>query len=156
MTKSWLVSVLYLIGLKGSASFLDQSLSEVKKNHAILDYLRSSIDNCLHYFGRNGINGIWPSHKNKCLAKKLLNNYSRSKSWPWLRVLHYVSTRFGNRKNSLHNYFATYFHSMVSHAVMVIVGLLLRSEVIQPGILVHKSRLKCPERWIEIKENSLG
>ena len=53
---------------------------------------------------------------------------------------------FRNRENSLHNYFATYFDSMVSHAVMVIVGLLLRSEVIQPGILVHKSRLKCPER----------
>ena len=129
---------------------------KLRKTNAILDYLRSSIDNCLHYFGRNGINGIWPSHKNKCLAKKLLNNYSRSKSWPWLRVLHYVSTRFGNRENSLHNYFATYFDSMVSHAVMVIVGLLLRSEVIQPGILVHKSRLKCPERWIEIIENSLG
>ena len=37
---------------------------------------------------------------------------------------------------------------------MVIVGLLLRSEVIQLGILVHKSGLKCPERWIEIIEDN--
>ena len=153
MTKSWLVSVLYLIGLKGSASFLDQSQSEVKKNQCdlrLFTKLNWQLP-ALFWEKRYQRYLTFPQEK-----KKLLNNYSRSKSWPWLRVLHYVSTRFGNRENSLHNYFATYFDSMVSHAVMVIVGLLLRSEVIQPGILVHKSRLKCPERWIEIIENSLG
>ena len=31
VTKSWLVVVLYLIGLKNGASFLDQSQSEVKQ-----------------------------------------------------------------------------------------------------------------------------
>ena len=36
---------LHLIGLKSGASFLDQSLSEVKQNQFNLDYLRSSIDN---------------------------------------------------------------------------------------------------------------
>ena len=61
---------LHLIGLKTGASFLDQSLSEVKQNQFNLRlFTKLNWQYFWQYFGRNGIKGIWPSHKNKCLAK---------------------------------------------------------------------------------------